>query len=280
MTKQQIVSMFKNRLGIPSGYYQHYIENALPMVQESDFVDDFKRGAGHELFPKSGKPKFCSIVSSSALVVNAFAPWKKYRDILSIDLGDEVLRDFSEIKFEEKILNGLKGTPPHLDVWLSSSETIVGIESKFTELFDAKKKVFSDQYGKYIQRNKTDFYSSPWTDFIEHESLAEGYRYLDVVQLVKHYFGLKRYKKTFNPKKTIYLLYLYWYPDSYKLKDDIVYTEHNRELDRFSEYVKTDLDIIFKHMNYGYLYKHWAEAPINDEIRAHLEAFRQRYLIL
>lgn len=280
MTKQQLVSMFKNNLGVTSGYYPNFMENTLSMVQESDFVDDFKRGSGHELSPKSGKPKFCSIVSSAALVVNAFAPWKRYREILSIDLGKAVIRGFLEFNFEEKVLNGLNGAPPHLDVWLSNDHAIIGIESKFTELFDKKKKEFSDQYRMYIRSNQEEFLGSPWIDFIDQENLIGSYKHLDVAQLVKHYFGLKHYKKTHNPKKTIYLLYLYWYPNGHDLQDDLVYKEHDEELGRFASYVEKDRDIIFKHMTYNQLYQSWCMSAYDDNVRAHLLEFERRYMLL
>lgn len=280
MRTSQIVTMFKDCFKMKTGYFESYMQNTLPMVQKEDFVDDFKRGSGHELFPKRGKPKFCSVVSSSALAVNAFAPWKRHPELLSLDLDGHLISGFHKPSFEKKVSNGLKGTPPHLDVWLENPDNIVAIESKFTEFFSRKKGSFSDQYRIYIQENAVEFSNSPWKDFVESDYLISSFHHLDVAQLVKHYFGLKHYIKVNATNKAITLLYLYWQPSDLVMNKDFVFIEHEEELARFADYVKADPKVKFRYSNYISIYGHWVRYSNDQEVRSHLEAFKRRYLFL
>lgn len=280
MRTNQIVTMFKDCLKMKTGYFDSYMQNTLPMVQKEDFVGDFTRASGHELFPKSGKPKFCSVVSSSALVVNAFAPWKRHPELLSLDLDGHTVSGFHKPSFEKKVPNGLKGTPPHLDVWLENPDNIVAIESKFTEFFSRKKGSFSDQYRIYIQENAVEFSNSPWIDFVESEHLISDFHHLDAAQLVKHYFGLKYYIKANATNKTITLLYIYWQPSDLVMQKGLVFIEHAEELARFADHVKADPQVKFRYSNYSSIYDHWVRYSNDKEVRSHLEAFKQRYLFL
>ena len=130
-----------------------------------------KEGSGNELYKK-----FCAAHSSSALVVNTFARWKK--DPTSLNIFGNT--NFNTITFEGKCSTGLGGTPPNLDILLTNDDNIIGIESKFTEYLKPKKPHFSSSY----QREKLPQAEDEWWSLLE--KVRDGSpQYLDAAQLIK-----------------------------------------------------------------------------------------------
>lgn len=125
-----------------NGYMESFRDNLLPDVDPNDFVYELRAGAGNEL-----ESKFKAVHSSSALVVNCFAPFRKRLS----DLGLLGFRGAAKLEFERKCPTGLRRWPPHLDVVLSSGSKVIGIESKLTEYLTGKKAKFSKEYKQVIE---------------------------------------------------------------------------------------------------------------------------------
>ena len=79
--------------------------------------------------------------------MNTFAYWKKDPSSLNI-FGNT---NFNTLTFEGKCSTGLGGTPPNLDILLTNDDSIIGIESKFTEYHKLKKPHFSSSYQRKKQ---------------------------------------------------------------------------------------------------------------------------------
>jgi len=159
------------------GYVSEPEYNLISGIKMEDFQGDFEGGSGNELYKK-----FRAAHSSSALAVNTFARWR--RDPSSLNVFGNT--SFNTLKFEGKCSTGLGGTPPNLDILLTSDNSIIGIESKFTEFLNPKKPNFSGSY----QRNKLSQAEDQWWNLLE--KVKDGSpQYLDTAQLIKHYLGLR-----------------------------------------------------------------------------------------
>jgi hypothetical protein len=123
-------------------YVREPADNLIPGVFLDDFKADLDAADGNELRDGSTRPtKFCASYSSSALVVNTFAPFKAHHVALTIG-GIAGLT--AAPKFEGKCPNGLfeaNGNPsrsPNLDLLAISGDTVVAVESKFLEPLSPK----------------------------------------------------------------------------------------------------------------------------------------------
>ena len=106
------------------GYVKELTHNLLPGVNRSDFESELSAGSGDEL-----KGKFRAVHSSSALVVNTFAPFKQDPSRLNL-CG---VQEFRSIRFEQKLSTGLGGTPPNLDLVAENNTDVIAVESKLLE---------------------------------------------------------------------------------------------------------------------------------------------------
>ena len=108
-----------------AGYVATIEHNLLPAVRLDQFEDDLRAGDGNEL-----ETKFRAAHSSSALCVNAFAPFKdRPGDLVLAGIGG-----FHELGFERKCPTGLRGRrSPNLDFLAEGSGHVVAVESKCTE---------------------------------------------------------------------------------------------------------------------------------------------------
>jgi len=161
--------------------------------------------------------------------------------------------------------NGLKGTNPHLDVFLQGENLTLAIESKFLEILSNKKQVFSRSYFKITDHRK----SSKW--FRPMERIADGkvnFTMLDAAQLIKHFFGLCY---TQPDKKTV-LLYLFWEPLNAEEQQE--YRQHRKELEDFSGMVERDSLLQFRHLSYNKLWSRWQTIP---EMGTHSQNLVGRY---
>jgi len=234
--------------------------NLISGIKMEGFQKDFDDGSGNELYKK-----FRAAHSSSALVVNTFTRWRKDPASLSI-FGDT---NFNIMTFEGKCSTGLGGTPPNLDILLTSDDSIVGIESKFTEYLKPKRPHFSDSY----QRNKLPQAEDQWWNLLEKTRNGNS-QYLDTAQLIKHYLGLRcqNNKEGFTNHK-ITLLYLFWEPENWN--DFDVFNNHREEIGNFTNQVKGST-VKFVAKSYPDLWRDWdAQKGISE----HVENLRNRYSI-
>lgn len=242
------------------GYVAKPQDNLLPGVNLVDFETDYQQGSGNEL-----SSKFLAIHSSSALVVNSFALWKKTPSELFLCGKTE----FKEISFEKKCPTGLRGTPPNLDLFAKSQEAIIGVESKLSEYLTQKPPKFSNSYNHENLPNIEE----KWWKIFEDKKYEKKPQYLDVAQLIKHYLGLRN-RKDIDDHKAI-LLYVFWEPLNWKEFD--VFIRHRQEIKDFSERV-TGTSIEFLAQSYLELWAEW-ENQIDLKYQGHLANLRQRYSV-
>ena len=241
------------------GYVSTPQENLLPGINLVDFQADFEQGSGNELHNK-----FLAVHSSSALVANTFAPWKKIPSDLFL-CGES---QFKEINFEKKCPTGLKGTPPNLDLFVRNENIIIGFESKLSEYLTPKIPKFSESYN----RNNLPLIEDKWWEVLEDKRNGTE-QYLDVAQLIKHYLGLRNLDDTQNCRKA--LLYLFWEPVNWKEID--VFVKHRQEIKEFAGQVK-DTSIEFVFQSYPELWSEW-ENQIDLKYRDHLVNLCNRYVM-
>ena len=252
------------------GYLAQMEDNLLPEITPDLYQKDYASGAGGELqwSIRDGKrypPKMQAAHSSSALVVNCFAPWKHH-------LGELELcgrRGFSSLRFERKVPTGLGGTPPHLDLLADSqSSSIVAVESKATEYLQGHGATFAPSYESVGWPKCVEGYAALMRRLNAH---ACSFEYLDAAQLVKHAFGLTT---TFGDRHTV-LLYLFWEPenrDSYREFD-----QHCNELHHFAASVAGS-SIKFQWMSYSRLWGEWTQKDLKW-LRQHASRLRERYAV-
>jgi hypothetical protein len=245
------------------GYAVRLEDNLLAGITRGQIEKAFAAGAGRELDDKMRAPW-----SSSALAVNAFAPWQSH--LQRLRLGG--LSGFSgTLVFEARCPNGVSSIPPHLDVLLTRDREVVGVESKCTEFLTAKRKVAVSPGYLALAARGDQRASSRWFGALAHVS---EFRLLDAYQLIKHYLGLTlEYQE--RPRK---LVYLYWEPAN--AEEIPIFAQHRNETDRFTELVAGDPSCAFTALSYP---EHWLEletipdAP--DWLHSHLTQLRDKYLI-
>lgn len=245
-------------VSLDSRGYVTWLQNNLIGFDFSEIEHEFSGGAGNELESKMKAPW-----SSSALVVNSFAPWRHSLDKLSV----AGLEGFISLKFEAQCPNGVSRIPPHLDVLLSRRDQVVGIESKCIEFLMMKRAVVSRRYLQ-LRDERTN---SKWFAAL---TAASNFRLLDAYQLIKHYLGLAR---TF-PDKARTLVYIFWEPIN--AAKEPVFVEHRRELEQFATLVSADGTCNFVWQSYPELW--WQLAALADKpawFDEHLKLLRARYLI-
>ena len=242
------------------GYASDLRDILLPTVSVEDFEADLSAGSGNEL-----QTKFRAVHSSSALAVNAFAPFGQR-------IGELALPEhsgFQTLAFEQKCPTGLRrGTPPNLDVLLSGSGCVVGIESKLTEYLTTHKARFSPAYEDEIRDARRE--QGYFRELLRLLDAPDSYRWLDAAQLIKHAFGLA---KT-HGDRPLTLLYLFWEPANPSASP--VFAEHRREIAAFAERVAGSMPV-FKAMSYSELWSAWSDAGHQDWLARHVEELRSCY---
>jgi len=242
------------------GYAADFRDILLPMVSPKDFEADLSAGNGNEL-----QTKFRAVHSSSALAVNAFAPFRQR-------IGELALPDhngFETLAFEQKCPTGLRrGTPPNLDVLLSGVGGVVGIESKLTEYLTSHRARFSAAYAEQIQGSRRE--QGYFREMLRLLDAPDSYRWLDAAQLIKHAFGLTG---TFG-ERPVTLLYLFWEPANPSASP--IFADHRREVAAFAERV-AGATPIFRAMSYPELWSSWQDTGPQDWLARHIEDLHARY---
>lgn len=197
---------------------------------------ELRSGDGSELEDTQTRPaKMRALLSSSALAVNFFDPWRAgHLGDLSRALGFDGL---AALSFEYKPPNYPVGPrSPNLDLLLTlTGGTMVGVECKFAEPFRSSSK--SALAPKYFPGQPGLWAAAGLPGC---QAVADGrcadYNLLDAAQLVKHMLGLAHGRAS-------QLLYL-WFDTG--LQDA---RSHREETDDFLETVRGDR-ISFRHLTY------------------------------
>ncbi len=228
----------------------------------------FLNGAGNELAKDSnGRAKFCALHSSSALCVNAFAPFmrEEFSSFLSWRIEGKPY-------FEAKKPTGIPRATANLDFYFETDNEIIGIESKFTEYLS--KTNFPEKWkswSKYSEEKVID--TEVWDKLIE--PCMKGNHYLNAPQLIKHAIGLMN---NCPKNKTITLLYIYWTPKDVSKNSNYhrLYEQHRAEIKEFSKVIKEFIK--FEAMSYNDFWeKMKKQCPKNDVLDKHIVPFKERY---
>lgn len=228
---------------------------------------DFEEGAGSELLPDGGKPpKFCAAFSSSALVANAFGPFRARPGELRL-FGRS---GFTDARFEAKCSTGLGGTPPHLDFLARAPDAVLAVESKCLEYLAPKPGKFSDRYEKFVG----GLLEQSWQRVYEAlKSDPEAFSPLDAAQLVKHYLGLRN---TY-PGTAVTLAYVFWEPLG-AVRSAEPFASHRDALRRFAD-ATVDSDVTFESSSYPELIEEWPRPDSPEWLLGHAMALRARYCL-
>jgi len=241
------------------GYVDRPQSNLVSGVRLEQFERDLRQGDGNEM-----RMKFCAVHSSAALAVNCFAPFKdRPRDLFLLGKQGVV-----GIQFEKQmpIIPGRR--PSNLDVWIDRGSSAVAVESKLLEYFEQKKPEFAEAY-----KSMAPPVSEPcwWSVCLESWNGAAGQ--LDIAQLVKHYFGLRRLQLATTQPPDLVLLYLFWEPMNWQ--DIAECKQHRTEVNELAQKVAKS-SISFRSMSYTELWRDWtAISPLAE----HASNLKARYEI-
>jgi hypothetical protein len=197
----------------------------------------FEKADGSELTDRDGRPaKMRSVISSSALAVNVFQHWA-LSDPAPVGRALGLSAAVAKIEFERRMPTGAGGTPPNLDVVITTVDGgLVGIESKFTEWM-SRKTGQAASMAPYFRKPESLWGRAKLT---ECDRLAreindglKAYEYLDAPQLLKHILGLE------NSGAPSWALFYVWYD----AKGDAG-EKHRAELAEFGERIRADLTFV------------------------------------
>jgi len=170
----------------------------------------FEAADGDELKWKASRAN-----SSACLLLNTFSSLRQGNPLEISKLGA-----FTSYELEKKlpVLNG-RGKKANIDMVLSNDDTIIYIESKFTELFyyNHKKTLLSDAYFNVNKYPSKDIYQAA-------KQLFNQFNHFDGNQLIKHTIGIYRdcleNPERYQDKKVI-LMNLCWelHDTNYKYED-------------------------------------------------------------
>ncbi len=243
------------------GYVADWRDNLLPAVAPRDFEADLSQGSGDE-----HSTKFRAAHSSSALAVNAFAPFR--RSLPDLAVGPHC--GFTTMDFERKCPSGLRGTPPNIDLVLESPEHVLAIESKCLEYLTPQVADFSLSYFDRILDGRRD--SAWFLEMVRLRDAPKAYRCLDAAQLIKHAFGLARC----FPDRPVTLLYLWWEP--LNADADPIFDRHRGEVAAFADRVAGSTPA-FEGMSYTSLWKQWEDGLLPAGLARHVCEIRARYAV-
>jgi len=241
------------------GYTKSPQENLLSGVDLTTVEDDLRSGDGNEL-----RTKFCAVHSSCALAVNCFAPFKLQPSRLSL-LGKQRA---TKVDFEHKLPIFHGGRSPNLDVWIEFGHDVVAVESKLLEYLTPKKPEFSPAYNRLAPPKSDPHW---WGIYEEVKKGAE--QLLDRAQLVKHYFGLNKFREGHPEGSEPTLLYIFWEPLNWQDVEEC--KKHREEVRAFAQIV-ADSPIKFRSMTYNDLWGEWSAVP---DLATHAHYLKARYQV-
>jgi hypothetical protein len=98
-------------------------------------------------------------------------------------------------------------------------------------------------------------------------------QHLDRAQLIKHYFGLREFRRTANGVPQITLLYIFWEPINWREFEQC--KRHREEVDEFAAAVSSSA-ISFKWTTYNQLWDEWQLVPV---LADHVKHLKDRYAV-
>ena len=255
------------------GYVRSPEDNLVDGVRLDQFEADLRAGGGNEL-----RQKFCAVHSSAALAVNSFAFFKNHPEHLRLldltaprSIAFEHAAEPPEVAFEKPLRIFPGRRPANVDVWIDHGSCAVAVESKLLEYFRRKKPVFAPAYDA-LAPPRSD--PSWWTVF--QETKVAGQRnvrqHLDRAQLLKHYFGMRRWLESSSGRQRPTLLYLFWEPLNWHDVAECV--RHRHEVVAFADQVAPGSSIDFGWKTYATLWEKWASEPA---LGSHVRNLRARY---
>ena len=175
-----------------------------------------------------------------------------------------------ELRFEKKFPIFRKElrvkSDANLDVFIKRASELIAIESKLVEYFSPKKAEFKPAYSP----DNLEHAESCWLDEMNRARNADPCN-LDVAQLVKHYFGLRRYQVENSIQFPITLLYIYWEPTN--ADENPICKKHRDEVKELQGRVKASA-IKFKLMSYRELWEEWSKY---DSLKKLVDNLKARY---
>ncbi len=229
----------------------------------------FQNADGGEMLDNAYAPaKMRALHSSSALGFNVFSYWESQADLAPLLTAIDVPGDTGVLEFERKFPTGAGGTPPNIDVVITTADgTLVGIESKFTEWMTPKPGLEA-RLASYVSDNGSSYWSRAGLPSADRIARAlydgrENYEYLDVPQLFKHALGLAR-QAAGAPWSLRYV---------YLGAPGAAGSDHAEEIARFSAELGEELR--FSAITYQSLFASLAGAPTVDA--TYLAYLRDRY---
>ncbi|MBT7788625.1 MAG: hypothetical protein HN757_07075 [Calditrichaeota bacterium] len=247
-----------------NGYVGNHIENLISVFKNWEEIrDEIGGGQGGELIPDgNGNIKFNAAHSSSALCVNNFAPFKSEMD--DFCLFNQA--GFLEARFEKVLPTGI--SRPNLDFYLRNETTIIGFESKYTEIFNPKLPNHDGNLNRYQQRHELDYLPNEMLDIIDYYAASDDRLYIDVAQLIKHSIGLINEARSI-PVQPI-LVYIYWQPTNWF--DLELFRCHEREIQDFKKRIGT----VIPFLPLPYL-EFWKIFETDPTFKVHIELVKERY---
>lgn len=196
-----------------------------------DTKQEFQDADGAELTDGPPRPaKMRALVSSSALAVNFFDPWRGL-DLTALAAALGTGQRGAQLRFEYRpVAYPVGPRSPNLDVMVTSDGgPRLGIESKFVEPYRARdaKGLLSSKYfasGAKLWEDVGLVRAQRLAD-----RLASRWQYLDGQQLLKHMLGLA--SESGSPATLLYL----WYDTG--LEDA---QQHRREVEAFGDEIAGD----------------------------------------
>lgn len=247
------------------GYAATIQENLFLRSLHPDTAREFAEADGEELTDSPRRPaKMRSLLSSSALAVNFFDPWRDTsKDGLAAALE---LSPIATLRFEYKCPKfPVKPRSPNLDVWLTLTDgRSVAIESKFTEPYNRTDTAISERYfdgptglwdavGLSRAQKLANELRSPWV-------------HVDVPQIIKHLLGIA----AAHPAGQNTLLYL-WFDAGTEES-----LEHATELQRLALELSGD-PVTFRPVSYQQVFERWQRAACADPVPGWGGYLRSRY---
>jgi hypothetical protein len=217
------------------------LEDNLVEPLSDDARREYDEADGQEAKSTGHVPKMHSVYSSSALVANTFAYWRRRDDLRPLAHALKIpSSDILSMTFEQKLPISddvdRRAFPhdPNLDVVFryggKQHRRLVGVEGKFTEAYSARE--HRGLKNAYLEQRPL------WIGLPNCRRAAEDicptdreFTRLDVAQLLKHILGLRHACGGGLDFRLVYL----WYDVPFD-----VGAEHRREIQRFAEIVTSD----------------------------------------
>ena len=244
----------------------------LPGVPSAQVEAIFNAAPGNEI----STGKFDSPESSAALAANTFGFFLNKPGEMPLLPGcDFVSWPAHSLSLEHTVRFPWRwGGHPVLDVLITTSSALIGVESKRFEPFRPKKAPpLSEAYWRPVWGDRMGGYQQIRDDLRRDKSL---YAHLDAAQLFKHAFALRTqvHREGAHEGMTPVLVYLYAEPECWPRDgepvSEVAKVQHRQEIADFASRVEDD-EVEFISCPYRELLSAWQESG-TPEVRSHAEA--------